>query len=146
DNDISIIRFMSYAFDLSVFTASAGKPQLHPKDRTLGYLFNPDPDDNFYKNNPASISAELHRRLTEWSYPMVFGLVALAVIGNARSNCDSRFIPLATAVIIALIVRWLGYIAADQVQLAPAMWPLVYAVPLVSSAVCISFIATNRTM
>ncbi|MBX3581534.1 MAG: LPS export ABC transporter permease LptF [Rhizobiaceae bacterium] len=146
DNDISIIRFMSYAFDLSVFTASAGKPQLHPKDRTLDYLFNPDPDDSFYKNNPASISAELHRRLTDWSYSIVFGLVALAVIGNARSHRDSRINSLATAVIIALVVRWLGYVAADQIQLAPAMWPLVYAVPLFASAVCVWFIATNRTM
>ncbi len=30
-NDISVIRFLSYAFDLSVFTASNGTPKLYPE-------------------------------------------------------------------------------------------------------------------
>ncbi len=145
-NEISIIRFSSYAFDLSAFTASTKAPTLHPKDRTIGYLLDPDPEDPFYKKNPQSIRAELHRRFTDWTYPAVFGLIALAVIGNARSHRDSRLNPLATTVIIALIVRWLGYVAANQVQAAPAVWPLVYAVPLVFSAIPIWFIATNRPM
>jgi lipopolysaccharide export system permease protein len=145
-NDISVIRFLSYAFDLSVFTASNGTPKLYPKDRTLPYLFNPDPHDPEFKKNPQSFRAELHRRFTEWVYPIVFALISLAVIGNARSHRESRINPLVTAVTIALVARWAGYFAANQVQTAANLWPLVYLIPLGFSAVSIWFIATNRTM
>ncbi|MEW9807506.1 LPS export ABC transporter permease LptF [Mesorhizobium sp. ZMM04-5] len=146
DGEISVIRFQSYAFDLSAFTASSGKPTLRPKDRTLGYLFEPDHDDPIFQRNPQSFRAELHRRFTEWAYTIVFALIALAVVGNARSHRESRINPMVTAIIIALVVRWMGYFAANQVQVAAALWPVVYAIPLVVSAICIWFIATNRTM
>ena len=145
-NDISVIRFLSYAFDLSLFTASSGTPRLYPKDRSLPYLFNPDPDDAVFQRNPQSFRAELHRRFTEWAYSIVFALIALAVIGNARSHRESRINPMVTAVTIALLVRWMGYVAANQVQAAPGLWPVVYAIPAVFAAISIWFIATNRTM
>ncbi|HEY6631669.1 MAG TPA: LPS export ABC transporter permease LptF [Rhizobiaceae bacterium] len=146
DNDISVIRFLSYAFDLSVFTASNGTPKLYPKDRTLPYLLNPDPNDPEFKRKPQSFRAEMHRRFSEWSYSIVFALIALAVIGNARSHREGRINPLVTAVTIALIARWLGYFAANQVQVVPRMWPIIYLIPLGFAALSIWFIATNRTM
>lgn len=144
--DISIIRFLSYAFDLSMFTSGSGKPRLYPKDMTLPYLLNPDPDDEQYKKNPRSFSAELHRRFSEWIYPLVFALVAFAVIGSARSHRESRINPLVTAVILALIVRWGGYVAANQVQVSSRLWPVVYLIPLGMAGISIWFIATNRAM
>jgi lipopolysaccharide export system permease protein len=144
--DISIIRFLSYAFDLSMFTSASGKPRLYPKDMTLPYLLNPDPDDQQYKKNPRSFSAELHRRFSEWIYPLVFALVAFAVIGSARSHRESRINPLVTAVIIALIVRWGGYVAANQVQVSSGLWPVVYLIPLGMAGISIWFIANNRAM
>lgn len=146
DGDISIIRFQSYSFDMSAFTEAAAIPNLRPKDRTIAYLLNPDPTDPQFRRNPQQFSAELHRRFTEWSYPIVFALIALAVIGNARSNRESRVNPLATAIIIALLVRWLGYVAANQVQTTAGIWPVVYAIPLGVSALSAFLIATNRTM
>lgn len=145
-NDISVIRFLSYAFDLSVFTASNGTPKLYPKDRTLPYLFSPDPHDPEFKKKPQAFRAELHRRFTEWVYPIVFALISLAVIGNARSHREGRINPLVTAVTIALVARWAGYFAANQVQSSANLWPTVYLIPLGFSAVSIWFIATNRTM
>jgi lipopolysaccharide export system permease protein len=73
-------------------------------------------------------------------------LIALAVIGNARSHRESRINPLVTAVTIALIARWAGYFAANQVQVSASLWPVVYAIPLGFSAISIWFIATNRAM
>lgn len=146
DGDISIIRFQSYSFDMSAFTEAAGTPNLRPKDRTIAYLLDPDPNDPQFRRNPQQFSAELHRRFTEWLYPIVFALIALAVIGNARSNRESRINPLATAIIIALFVRWVGYVAANQVQTTAGIWPVVYAIPLGVSVLSAFLIATNRTM
>lgn len=145
-NDISVIRFLSYAFDLSAFTAASGAPRLRAKDHTLPYLLNPDHDDAEYKRRPQSFRAELHRRFTEWTYPIVFALIALAVIGNARSHRESRINPLVTAISISIVIRWIGYFATNQVQVMASMWPLVYAIPIVFSLIPIWFIVTNRSM
>ncbi|MEO9340515.1 LPS export ABC transporter permease LptF [Mesorhizobium sp. SB112] len=144
--DVSVIRFTSYAFDLSVFASATGSITMYPKDRTIPYLLNPDPNDPVYKHKPASFRAEFHRRMTEWTFPFVFALIGLAVAGDARSHREGRINPLITAVVIALFVRWLGFFTANQLQTAAYMTPLVYAVPIGSSLVCIWFIATNRTM
>ncbi len=144
--DVSVIRFTSYAFDLSAFSAAASDVTMYPKDRTLPYLFNPNPNDKIYQNSPQQFRAEIHRRFTESFYALVFALIALAVAGDARSHRDSRIHPLMTAVTIALFVRWLGFFVTQQAQSNPLFSPLVYAVPIITSLVAIGFIRSNKTM
>lgn len=145
--DLSVVRFTSYTFDLSAFTASADGPiVMFAKDRTIPYLLNPDPNDPTYQYQPDSFRSELHRRFTEWLYPLVFALIGLAVAGDARSHRESRVNPLITSAVIALFVRWVGFVVTNQTQTAPALIPLVYAVPIGASAVAIWFMATNRSM
>lgn len=146
DDGISVVQYKSYALDLSQFTASNSGPTLLPKDRTLGYLMNPDPDDPVFKRSPQGFRAELHKRFTEWLYPMVFALIALAVAGDSRSFREARIHPLLTTMTIALVVRWAGFFAADKVWNVPAFTPMVYAVPIVACCVAGFFIATNRVM
>jgi lipopolysaccharide export system permease protein len=144
--DISVIRFTSYAFDLSAFSSAADEITMFPKDRTIAYLMNPDPNDKLYQAKPQSFRAELHRRFTEWVYPLVFALIGLAVAGDARSHRESRIHPLLTAVTIALFIRWLGFFVTNQAQTSALFTPLAYAVPIVASLVAIGFIRSNRTM
>ena len=144
--DVSIIRFTSYAFDLSLFSAATREPFMFPKDQTLPYLFNPDPNDRVLRDKPQLFRAELHKRFTDWLYPIVFALIALAVTGDARSHREARVNPLVTAVTISLFVRWLGFFAANQNQSVGWFWPFVYAAPLGAAAVAIWFIRANRAM
>jgi lipopolysaccharide export system permease protein len=144
--DVSVIRFNSYAFDLSAFSAAASEVVLFPKDRTLGFLLNPDPKDALYAKVPQQFRAELHRRLTEWSYPLVFALIALAVAGDARSHREARIHPMVTALTIALVVRWLGFFVANEAQTTPLFSVAVYGVPIVFSLISAWFIYTLRTM
>ena len=95
---------------------------------------------------PQSFRGELHRRFTEWIYPLVFSLIALAVAGDARSHREGRINPLLTAITIALFVRWLGFFVTNQAQTNPLFSPLAYAVPIGASLVAIGFILSNRTM
>ena len=144
--DVSVVRFKSYAFDLSAFSKAADSITMYAKDRTIGYLLNPDPDDEVFKKNPRSFSVELHRRLSEWVYPVVFGLIGLAVAGGTRSHRDWRVHPLITTVAIALLVRWLGFFVTNQSQSAAWLTPFIYAVPIGMSALALWFILTNRAM
>ena len=144
--EVSVIRFSSYAFDLSAFSSAASEVVLFAKDRTLGFLLNPDPKDAMYARAPQQFRAELHRRLSEWTYPLVFALIALAVAGDARSHREARIHPVVTAMCIALFARWLGFFVANETQTTPAFAIAVYGVPLAYAAVSIWFIYTLRTM
>jgi lipopolysaccharide export system permease protein len=144
--DLSVIRFTSYAFDLSAFMSAANDILLLPKDRTTQYLLNPDANDKIFQRRPGAYKAELDQRFSEWSYSLVFALIALAVAGDARSHREARIHPLITAIAIALFVRWLGFFAAGKADKIPQYTYMVYGVPIVASAVAIWFIVTSRSM
>ncbi len=105
DNSISMIEFSSYAFDLSSFTAAAGTPTLKPMERPTRYLVNPDPEDPYYRQFPGKFRAELNDRLTAPLYCYLFALVPLLFLGQAGSARQSRTASIASAVILAVIIR-----------------------------------------
>ncbi|WP_309083979.1 LPS export ABC transporter permease LptF [Chelativorans sp.] len=144
--DVSVIRFDSYAFDLSQFTKGDGEPTLYPKDRYLPELLHPDPSDKMYAGDPQSFRAEMHMRFSEWLYPIVFALIAIAVAGDARSFREARLHPMITTMAIALLVRWAGFYAANEAEAKPYFSFVLYAVPIGAIAVCVWFIATHRVM
>ncbi|RUV16316.1 MULTISPECIES: LPS export ABC transporter permease LptF [unclassified Mesorhizobium] len=144
--DLSVIRFTSYAFDMSAFMAAASAVTLLPKDQTTQYLLNPGANDKYYQQNPYEYRAEVNQRFSEWTYSMVFALIALAVAGDARSHREARVNPLITAITISLFVRWLGFFAASKADEVPQYAYMVYGVPIVASAVAIWFIVSNRTL
>ncbi|TPN79593.1 LPS export ABC transporter permease LptF [Mesorhizobium sp. CU2] len=144
--DLSVIRFTSYAFDMSAFLSAANDITLLPKDRTTQYLLNPDPNDKMYQREPGSYRGELNQRFSEWSYSLVFALIALAVAGDARSHREARIHPLITAIAIALFVRWIGFFVAGKADKVWYFVYLLYAVPLTATAVSIWFIVSSRTM
>lgn len=145
-DDVSLIRFASYAFDLGSFQAANKEVLLLPKDRTLPYLMNPPKGDKLYRKIPQQYRAEMHRRLTEWVFPIVFALIALAVAGDARSHRQARVHPLITATAISLFWWWLSFFAADQLETRPVIVYAVYGLPLLSIAVSIWSIVRNRTL
>jgi len=144
--DLSVIRFTSYAFDMSAFMAAASEVTLMPKDQTTQYLLNPSANDKKFQQSPNEYLAEINQRFSEWTYSMVFALIALAVAGDARSHREARVNPLITAIGISLFVRWLGFFAASKADEIPQYAYMVYGVPIVASAVAIWFIVSNRTM
>ncbi|MCO6186515.1 LptF/LptG family permease [Rhizobium sp. L1K21] len=146
DGNVSVIRFASYAFDLSSLTEARSKTTLTEIDRDLPFLWNPDPEDPYYKDAPGKFQAELHRRLTEWSFPLVYALVALVIAGDARSHREKRVNPVAIAFGIAFLLRWLSFYISNQSSGDPAMIPVVYAVPIAVSALCIIMIFMTRRL
>ena len=146
DGDVSVVRFQSYAFDLSAFSKATDSIKMYPKDRKISYLLDPDPNDEEFQENPRSFEVELHRRFSEWMYSIVFAVIALAVAGDARSHREGRINPLITVVAICLFVRWLGFFVTNQAQSAVWLTPFIYLVPLGAMAVSSWFIINNRTM
>lgn len=97
DGRISIVKFASYAFDLSSMTQSDnnnGAIPLSSGDRSLSFLLNPDPTDPAYEKNPANFRTELHRRLSDWLFPITFALISLLIAGSTRSHRQARLHPM----------------------------------------------------
>jgi lipopolysaccharide export system permease protein len=116
DGAVSIIHFDSYSFDLSELSETRGQAKLRATDRDLGFLFNPDPSDPDYMEKPLEYKAELHRRLTDWFFPVSFALISLAVAGSAHSNRERKIPPLIPALSIAFAIRWGSFFLANRIE------------------------------
>lgn len=146
NGDISVVKFVSYAFDLSQLTKSRGGMTLRAIDRDLPFLFHPDKNDNDYKSYSGDYTAELHRRLTEWSFPLVYGLVAFMIAGRARTQREIRLHPVISALAIAFILRWLSYYVSNQISDSRAYILPLYLIPVVVSAFSLAVILSARTL
>ncbi|WP_187970376.1 LptF/LptG family permease [Aquibium microcysteis] len=144
--DVSVIRFVSYAFDLSGFASKTGEIYFSPKDRSLAYLLDPPPNDRIVQRAPLLYTAEAHRILSEWFYSIVFGLFALAAAGDVRSHREARIHPMIAAVGVALVARWQGYVMTDKVEESAAYIPWVYAMIAGNVLFALYFILTGRAM
>ncbi|OBZ96156.1 permease [Pararhizobium polonicum] len=146
DGNVSIIKFDSYAFDLTDMTKSAGEATIRAKDRDLPFLINPDPKDPVYAKNPMPFTAELHRRFTEWTYPLLFALVTLVVSSDARSHREARVHPMIAAMLTCLFIRWLTFYAANSAEESRAFILIMYLIPLLTGYLAIRQLMGNRRL
>ncbi|MDQ0319776.1 lipopolysaccharide export system permease protein [Pararhizobium capsulatum DSM 1112] len=146
DGGVSIIKFDSYAFDLTDMSRMAGEVNIRAKDRDLPYLFHPDPKDPIFKKDPLSFTAELHRRFTEWTFPLLFALVALVFSSDARSHREARLHPMVAALLTCLFLRWATFYAANSAQESPAFVPVMYLIPLASGYLAVRQLFGNRRL
>ena len=146
DGALSVIRFKSYAFDLSAFTTAVGGIALYPKDRSTSYLLNPYKNDKTFQRQPQLYTAEIHKRLTVWIYPLVFALIALSVVGGVRSHRAARFNVTLIAGAAAMFVRWLGLYFEDMAEKNMLGVYGLYAIPACVLALSIWAISRQRQL
>lgn len=144
--DVSVVRFDSYTFDLSNFSQTRGQATLQATDRDLPFLLNPDPSDPKVKSNPGEFRAELHRRLTEWSFPLIYALIALVIAGDARSQREARVHPMVTALGFAFVLRWASFYVSNEVETNAAYIPLMYAIPVITIAITSCLLMRGRRL
>ena len=130
--DVSIVRFDSYTFDLSNFSQTRGQATLQATDRDLPFLWNPDPSDQKVQKDPGEFRAELHRRLTEWSFPLLYALIGLVIAGDARSQREARVHPMVTALGFAFALRWGSFYLSNEAETNPVFIPFMYALPIMT--------------
>ena len=146
DSNVSIIKFDSYAFDLTDLTKMAGEATVRAKDRDLFFLLDPDPKDAVYAKNPMSFEAELHRRLTEWTFPLLFALIALVVSGDARSHREARMHPMITALLTCLFIRWATFYAGNSAEESRVFIPIMYLIPLATGYLAVRQLVGNKRL
>jgi lipopolysaccharide export system permease protein len=145
-SNFSIIRFTSYAFDLSSFQKTAGGVTLHPKDRSTAYLLNPDKNDRTFIMSPQRLTGALHKRFTVWAYPLVFALIALLAAGEATPHRQAQLNTTMTAASLAMAVRWAGLYFEDMADDSMTGVYGLYAVPAIAVGLCIWSIHRQETL
>ncbi|MBB3978801.1 lipopolysaccharide export system permease protein [Rhizobium azooxidifex] len=146
NGDVSVIKFDSYAFDLADLTERAGEATIRAKDRDLWFLMNPDPEDDQVKRNPGAFTAELHRRFTEWTLPILFGLVALVGSVDARSHREARVHPMISALLVALAIRWAIFYAGSAAESSLLAIPFMYLIPVGVAALAVRQLSRHKSL
>ncbi|UXN04650.1 MULTISPECIES: LPS export ABC transporter permease LptF [unclassified Bartonella] len=144
--DIKIIKFESYTFDLSEFAPEERGSFTYPKDQFLSELRHPNPDDPNFQRRPQQYTAELHRRFSSWLYPIVFALIALTTVGDARSHRQGGTSAILVALGCTFFIFWLGYFFGDKADNDLAYIPFLYAVPILSIMFLSFLLLTNRQL
>ncbi len=143
-DDVQIIAFDSYVFDISELGPQTSEPSLRPKERFLSELANPDADDQQFQRQPGKFRAELHDRLASPLYAFVFVLIAVAMLGFARTTRQGAAQSIALAFILSVGARGAG-LAANNLAVKHA-WAvgLIYGIPLV--AILLALLIAQRNM
>jgi lipopolysaccharide export system permease protein len=131
DKGVQIIAFDQNMLDISEFSPKGDDEKgLKPRERYIGDLVSPDPNDRIAKTNYGQLRSELHERLSTPLYPLAFVVIAIALLGHARTTRESRWAQILMAFGIALALRVAGLTANNLVTLNAWAVGLVYAVPL----------------
>lgn len=148
DGQLSIVKFASYAFDLSSMSKAAedAPPEetRSASDSNLAFLLNPDPEAKNYKEAPGQFHSELHRRLSDWLYVLSFAIISLVAAADVRSHRQARLHPMVAALAFAFFLRWLGFYVTNQAKQNELFVPLVYAVPVVSGLIATGLLMSTR--
>ena len=139
-NSSSIISFERYALNLSALTGDAdgvggsdgAKVIYKPRERTTWALLTQDTNEPYYKYQEGHFRAELHNRLSAPLYPIAFMLVALAILGEARTTRQGRAAAIQIAIFLVGAIRIGAYAAWTASVRSPFAAALLYILPLVT--------------
>lgn len=145
DGPPRIIRFDRYVIDLArMAPKSSEKIHYKPKELNLDELWNPDPDNIFYKAKPGKFRSTLHARISSPLYPIAFALIVLASVGQAQSHRQGRTYSVVNAFALSALVRMGGLAATNLLTLKAWAVVLVYGIPV--SAIIVAAIVAHMRM
>jgi lipopolysaccharide export system permease protein len=131
DKEVQIVAFDQNMLDLSEFSPKDNtEKDLRPREQYITDLIYPDMNNKVTARNLGQIRAELHERLSTPLYPLVFAFVAIAFLGHARTNRESRWRQIVAAFGVAVALRVAGITAGNLSAVNPWAVGLVYAIPL----------------
>ena len=134
-DELSIIQFDSYAFNLSSYDGAKGPARRRGVELSTLELLFPDKSDPDYQKRPERYANELTTRLTAPLYPVATVLIIVALLGFPYSNRQGRWFEASIAALIVIALRASGVVlegmSLKQPTLLPLLWLLVLAAILI---------------
>ena len=145
DKGVQIVHFDQYVLSISNLSPDEDTDkELRPRERYLSELLNPDAELLKQKGAEGQLRTELHDRFATPFYPMLFAVLALSILGHARTTRESRWAQIMMAAGIAVGLRIAGLTAANLVTMSAAATPLVYLIPI--GAIVVAALLTHVRM
>lgn len=144
NGSISIVRFQSYAFDLSSMVPTGTVSTYKSSERSTLDLLGPDEDDAYAAGNRNRLVAELHDRLSQPLYPLAFALIVYLFAGEPKTTRQNRHLSILAALVLAILLRTAGFGVLTLVPGLPAARFALYLVPLGAIAIAAWAIAVAR--
>ena len=139
-----VVVFDRYAVDINRFEQKADAGiWIKPRERTTPELLNPDPKDDFWRDNPGRFRSELHDRFAGLIYPFAYVLLALSFVGHPQTTRQNRTMALVLAVAAGFGCRMLGINATNQAVAKASAVPMMYVIPLATMALATLAIIAN---
>ena len=133
---LSVLRFDKLVYDLGALSRDRGERRLRPSEYHAPALI--APTDEMVGNRPrGEFVAEGHEQISAPLYALALPLIALASLvapGYRRRGGGRR---LAAAVGLAMACRLLGVAAKSATGGAAALWPLMYAPPVLGAGLAL---------
>ena len=139
---LSLLRFDSWAYDLSFFVASADGRRRKASERYFFELINPDESVVKDRRTYGKYIAEGHEQLSAPLYGLALPLIAAAVVLGAGFSRRGLAGAIVTALAVGALTRVLGMAMKSATTSQPELWPLMYAAPI--AAVLLSLWLLNR--
>src|SRR3990172_6188968 len=109
--DPAMIKFERYAFDLAQFAGGPLSVKYSIRERYLWQLMFPDPQDQFFIEQPGQFRAELHDRLVAPLYPLAFVVIAFSYLCAPRTTRQSRTMSMMGAIGGVALLRLIGFVS-----------------------------------
>jgi lipopolysaccharide export system permease protein len=111
------------------------------RERYLWQLWNPDPNDPLYKEQPGQFRAELHDRLLAPIYPLAFVLIAFAHLGAPRTTRQSPAWSMTAVILGVSSLRLIGFTSTVFTLKYPAAALVQYAAVIGTIVSCLYYIS-----
>ena len=138
-----ILQFDNYAIDLERFERQQGEHIWKPQERYFHELLTVDETASKGGYRTGHFRAELNERFSNLLYPFLFVLIAIAFVGQAQSTRQNRNQMIAMAFVVAIAFRGGGLALNNAVVLNPALFPLMYVLPVSGIIMSLWMIVTN---
>ncbi len=144
-NAVQIIAFQQYVFDLTQFSPNEKSSYRYykPRERYLNELLNLDPNNRRDRKIKGKLNAEIHERLSTPLYPILFAMLAVAMVGLVRSNRQRSLRGVFLAFGLAIFVKVLGVAMTNVVVKKPELSFVVYAIPIGAFLIAALWVHSN---
>lgn len=141
---LSLLRFDSFAYDLSHFIKDTSDRRRKASERYFYELLNPSPDEATTQKERGKFIAEGHEQLSAPLYAVALPMVAAAILLGARFSRRGMTGRIATALALGAAIRVVGLVMKSAVTGSPELWPLMYAVPVLATAAAVWSLSRER--
>ena len=130
--DPIMVVFDRYAVDLAQFSPDVEGAPLKPRERSTLDLLAPNMADPYVQRNLGALRSELHDRIVNPLYALVFGAIAFAAVGRVRTTRQGRGLSVLSAILCALGVRLLGVGATAMAATSDYAVAAQYLLPVIA--------------